>query len=100
MKHTKGEWKVRFLGEAEDADFFVEAPNPSQPYGIEILGDDYGDHCGYPREQRLADAILIAQAPSMLQTLKEVRSQLLDGEHFKINSPLIVGIDKDIKAAS
>lgn len=76
-KHTPGEWKVRFMGGPDDGenDFFVEAKNNNKPelgYGIEILGDDYGDHNGYPREQRLADAQLIACAPEMLEALKEV----------------------------
>ena len=83
MKHTQGEWKVRFFGNANKDDgenmFFVEAPNLNMPnlgYGIEILGDDFGDHNGYPREQRLSDAKLIAVAPEMLNLLKIIRMGL------------------------
>jgi hypothetical protein len=72
-KHTPGPWKVRFLrNEDPESGFFVEAKNNNIPdigYGIEILGDDYGDHNGYPAEQRLADARLIAAAPEMLKIL-------------------------------
>lgn len=75
-KHTPGEWKVRFMRPDDpDSMFFVEAPNNNKPeigYGIEIMMDDYGDHNGYTREQRLADAYLIAAAPVLLKTLKEV----------------------------
>ena len=73
-KHTPGEWKVRFFRPSDpESDFFVEANNNNMPqlgYGIEILQDDYGDHNGYPREQRLADAKLIAAAPDLLKALK------------------------------
>jgi hypothetical protein len=77
-KHTKGEWKLRFFADKDDGecDFFVEAPNLNKPnlgYGIEIMQDDYGEHNGYPREQRLADAKLIAASPEMLEALCEAK---------------------------
>lgn len=83
--HTRGEWKVRFLNSDPDSDFFVEAANPGKPYGIEIMMDDYGDHNGYPREQRLADAKLIAAAPKMLEALKEIfesRNEIISDMDF------------------
>lgn len=65
-KPTPGPAKVRFFRPDDpESDFFVEAPNTLMPelgYGIEVLMDDYGDHNGYPREQRLADANLLADA--------------------------------------
>lgn len=64
---TKGEWKVRFWNDDQDSDFFVEAPSRGFPHNIEIMGDDYGEHNGYPREQRLADATLIALAGNLAQ---------------------------------
>lgn len=74
FKGTPGPWKVRFMNNGqEDSDFFVEAKNNNRPdlgYGIEILGDDYGDHNGYTHEQRLADASLIAAAPELLEALQ------------------------------
>lgn len=86
-KHTEGEWKVRFMGNEDDGenDFFVEAPNLGKPYNRKILGDDYGDHNGYLRETRLADAKLIAAAPELLwaieyyfNVLDEVRGENWD----------------------
>jgi len=69
MKHTKGEWKVRFIGE----DAFIEAIEPKNHIGkIEILMEDWGEHNGYPKEQRDADAKLIAAAPSLLKALNNM----------------------------
>lgn len=70
-KHTKAPWVVRFLDpEDKESDFFVQGPKPEgMAHGIEILGEDYGDHCGYPYEQRLSDAKLIAAAPELLEAL-------------------------------
>ncbi len=82
MKHTPGEWKVRFFNEDDPAiGFFIEAPNNNRPemgYGIEIMMEDFGDHNGYPLEQRLADAHLITAAPKMLAFLKELSEDDLD----------------------
>ncbi len=86
IKHTHGPWKVRFMNASEpmESDFFVEAGRgahnkPELGYGIEILGDDYGTHCGYPREQKLADAILISEAPNLLKLLEYLDSELKEG---------------------
>lgn len=69
-KHTPGPWNIRFFRDAEPSmGFFVQAANNNMPnigYGIEIMQEDFGDHNGYPLEQRLADAILIAGAPDLL----------------------------------
>ena len=75
---TKGEWKIRLFPEGDD--FFVEAPNLNKPelgYGIEIMQDDFGTHNGYPREQRLADAVLIADAGNTAQKCGLLPSELL-----------------------
>ena len=75
---TKGEWKIRLFPEGDD--FFVEAPNLNKPelgYGIEIMQDDFGTHNGYPREQRLADAVLIADAGNTSQKCGLLPSELL-----------------------
>ena len=75
---TKGEWRIRLFPDGDD--FFVEAPNLNKPqlgYGIEIMQDDFGEHNGYPREQRLADAILIADAGNVAQKCGLLPSELL-----------------------
>ncbi len=78
LEITKGEWKIRLFPEGDD--FFVEAPNLNKPelgYGIEIMQDDFGTHNGYPREQRLADAVLIADAGNTAQKCGLLPSELL-----------------------
>ena len=75
---TKGEWKIRLFPDGDD--FFVEAPNINMlelGYGIEIMQDDFGEHNGYPREQRFADAILIADAGNTAQKCGLLPSELL-----------------------
>lgn len=77
FKGTPGKWKVRYF--PDGSDFFVEAANNNMPqlgYGIEILQDDFGDHNGYPKEQRDADAHLIAAAPELLEALQEAMRRL------------------------
>ncbi len=77
-KHTSAPWYIRYMGhDTEDNgenDFFVEANNNKEKVGhaTEIMQDDYGDHNGYPREQRMADAKLIASAPDLLEALQEI----------------------------
>lgn len=102
-KHTPGPWKVRFINpiNPSEGDFFVEAKNNNMPnlgYGIEILGDDYGKHNGYPREQRLADAKLIAAAPKLLSLLKKLMNAHLgpaDKAELLIEAgSLIIDIEK------
>jgi hypothetical protein len=94
-KHTPGPWKVRFMGGKDDGEnmFFVEAKNNNKPqlgYGIEILGEDFGDHNGYTRMQRLADAKLIAQAPNLLHALQEI---IRHTDHAQL-SPLMESVMK------
>ena len=112
---TKGEWKIRLFPEGDD--FFVEAPNLNKPelgYGIEIMQDDFGTHNGYPREQRLADAVLIADAGNTAQKcgllpsellrqrdeLKEALSKALEvitALEPNMDAPVIKGIEAAIK---
>ena len=69
MKHTPGPVVIRFMDPNDlHRGFFIEAKRtlpenkPEIPYGIEILGDDFGEHNGYPDQQRLADAELMVEA--------------------------------------
>jgi hypothetical protein len=40
------------------------------------MGEDFGDHNGYPLEQRLADAELIASAPSLKRRVEELEIEV------------------------
>lgn len=53
-KATPGPWIAR-RHNVEDAGF-VQAPEPTKPYGTEILGDDY-----FPHRSRAADVDYIAR---------------------------------------
>ena len=56
---SRGPWMVRTSPRDRDM-FFVQAPRnlSSEPYDIEVLGEDTGNGL-YPVEQRRADADLI-----------------------------------------
>jgi hypothetical protein len=51
---TPGPWKARRRN--EDDSGFVQAPEPTKPYGTEILGEDY-----FPHRSRAADVNYIAR---------------------------------------
>lgn len=76
---TKGEWYVKFMHpDEEDSDFWVKSDvNSKVHYGTDIMAEDYGEHDGYPREQRLADAALIADAGNVAQSCGLLPSELL-----------------------
>lgn len=79
-KGTKGEWRIAFMsGLPEDeADFWVKSDvNEVVHYGTDIMQDDFGDHNGYPRQQRMEDAKLIADAGNTIQQCDKLPSELL-----------------------
>ena len=103
-KHTPAPWKVRFFDEQyPDFGFFVEAKNNNDPksaYGIEILQDDFGDHNGYPTEQRLADAKLIAASPELLEALSKVKNVLGTLTNNHCSPELMYIVNNAIKKAT
>lgn len=72
MNPTKN-WRIRYA-EPNDPEsfFFVEADLEKDGHypRIEVMQEDFGDHNGYDRETRLADANLIVAAPKLLEALK------------------------------
>lgn len=77
-------WRIRFYDSNDPYSmFFIEA---DLPHGIsekhyprvEVLQEDFGDHNGYSKELRLADATLIAHAPAMLSMLQKVSQAFKD----------------------
>lgn len=85
---TKGDWCVKFLStggiDDGDCDFFVHAQNGVLSYGTEIMMDDFGEHNGYPRDQRLADATLISCAPMLVLNLDVTTlflQQIVEGKY-------------------
>lgn len=77
FKITPGPWRIQFMpGESLDdgfPTFWVKSDqNNVSGYGTDILADDYGEHNGYPKEQRYADAILVSAAPDMLELFQEL----------------------------
>lgn len=68
FKGTKN-WRIRTLS---DGMFFIEGdlPNPGDHHPrTEVMCEDFGDHNGYTREMRMADAQLISKAPEMYDIL-------------------------------
>jgi hypothetical protein len=87
FKGTKGKWKLR----NEHNLIFVESPKEEikQPYGQEILADDY-----FNEEEKIYDALLISKAPEMLEMLKDLGgifdkySVDFESEFFKYKEPI------------
>lgn len=88
FKGTKGEWSVRFMTGSDDGenDFFIHAPNEKLSYGTEIMMEDFGEHNGYPRKQRLADAELIAEAGNVRQKIDCSLTELLQQRNELLES--------------
>jgi len=73
LNYTPGDWYIQFMEKDNpESDFWVKSDiNPVVHYGTDILAEDYGEHNGYPREQRLADAKLVAASPKMFGVLND-----------------------------
>ena len=94
FKGTKGEWYIRFMNMSQsddgECDVFIEAKEPKSHIGkIEVMMDDYGDHSGYPREQKIADARAISQVPEMVKLLINI----VESEDVNLNNVHSKAID-------
>lgn len=70
-------WRIRTFSDDKNSMFFIEADLPDAEKNghypkIELMMEDYGDHNGYTREIRMADAKLIVAAPIMLEALQHI----------------------------
>ena len=88
FKGTRGKWRLR----NEHNLIFVESPKEeiNQPYGQEILADDY-----FNEEERIYDALLISKAPEMLEMLKSCVKAF---EQLGMKEP--IGVTELIKEAT
>lgn len=82
-KHTPGPWRVRTLADddGEITDCFVAAADVNGfPYDAQILGDDeYRGDVG----RMLADARLIAAAPTLLAACEEAEAVIAQGAAYR-----------------
>jgi hypothetical protein len=66
-------WRIRHDSPNDpDSFFFVEADLGKDGHypRIEVMQEDFGDHNGYDRATRMADAKLIISAPLLLDALE------------------------------
>lgn len=78
-KNTEN-WRIREQGDF----FFIEADLPNAEENghyprLEVMQEDFGDHNGYTKELRRADAELIVSAPKMRDAISDVL-EVLDGD--------------------
>jgi hypothetical protein len=63
-----------------ESEFWVKSDhNEVVHYGTDILCEDYGEHVGYPREQRLGDAHLSAASKDLYNACDALVTTLLRG---------------------
>ena len=103
-QHTPGKWRIAFMEPNDpESDFWVKSDsNDVVPYGTDILCEYYGEHNGYPREQRLADAELVASAPEShkanllsLEVFSEI--EMLIQNEKSLTPKVIAGISNAIE---
>lgn len=94
---TKGKFELRFMTYDEqddgECDVFIEAEEGKSQIGkIEIMMEDFGEHSGYPREQKLADAHFIVEAKKVFdetnqtpRELMESNKELLEGLKYAVD---------------
>lgn len=69
-------WRIRYADPNDkESFFFIEADLGKDGFypRVEVMQEDFGDHNGYDRETRLADANLIIAAPKMLAALESLK---------------------------
>lgn len=95
-KHTSGGWEL---------DFCTVNVNRNKVEWISLISGDKiiaeikGRHYGVNIGEMKANAKLISLAPKMLQSLIDLRQELLDGS-YNITSPTILGLNDLIKQAT
>jgi len=70
-------WRIRKVSNEDNSFFFIEADLPNAEENghyprVEVMQEDFGDHNGYTREIRMADAELIVSAPKMKNAIIEI----------------------------
>ncbi len=73
------DWRIRTHEEM----FFIEANLPKAEKNgfyprLEVMQEDFGEHNGYTKELRMYDALLIANSPELLKSLKLLISHYED----------------------
>ena len=91
-KHTQGEWYIQFMDKNDpNSDFWIKSDtNPVVHYGTDIMCEDYGEHNGYPREQRMADAKLRKAAPELLRLAYAVVNGMKTRDELEIAAEQVI----------
>lgn len=100
---TKGKFELRFMTYDEqddgECDVFIEAEEGKSQIGkIEIMMEDFGEHSGYPREQKLADAHFIVEAKKVFDETNQTPRELMEANKELLDA--IVKSNEMLKDAS
>lgn len=69
-KHTHEPWRYVQIGDGDDCFIQADRNKPSDPYDIEVMGDDTNEEL-YPMKQKMADAARIVACVNAMAGIED-----------------------------
>jgi len=102
MRHTKGPWKIHRWG-LDDMCIEITTPHDGNVCELDMLKQDIGGtESGRPAREHLANARLIAAAPTLLESAKQILKKLRRGQPIEPESTqekMLVAVIEEIEKA-